>query len=105
MPVEPQDREAAAEYLPLADEECGECERGLMRSGEMDDHWLVQAFAAHREAAEQRGCEAERAEIVAWLRKAEQDYDDGDSDQRYALSALLHCADAIEFGQHREGGE
>lgn len=42
------DRDAAAEYLPLADEECGECERGLMRSGEMDNHWLPRAFARHR---------------------------------------------------------
>ena len=46
------DREAAAEFLPMADEACGECERGLMRFGEMDDHWLVQAFARHRHQAE-----------------------------------------------------
>ncbi len=63
------DREAAAEYLPLADEECGEIERGLMRAGEMDTHWLVQAFARHRALGRSEGAkamqDAERLDFLA----------------------------------------
>jgi len=53
MKITDADRQVAAEHLPFADEECGECECGLMRAGEMDDHWLVQSFARHREASGQ----------------------------------------------------
>lgn len=53
---------------------------------------LRQAFAAHREAAEQRGAEAERARICAWLRERwRTDMDEIE---------LMDIADAIERGDH-----
>lgn len=62
----------------------------------------ARAFAAHREAAEQRGREAERAEIVTWLRA---DFAFRVSQGRDYYLGLDDIADAIEERQHREGGE
>ncbi|HKR17673.1 hypothetical protein [Rhizorhapis sp.] len=58
-PISQAARDFAAEYLPTADEDCGECERGLMCDGGMDHHWLVQAIG--RAMADQRERDAEIA--------------------------------------------
>lgn len=73
---------------------------------------LAEAFAAHREAAEQRGREQERAAVVAWLRadnslcdcfaRSEDECVCGAWDN-YKTRPLLQIAADIESGQHREG--
>jgi len=86
MKVEQTDRDAAHNYL-------------LHREGFAP---LAEAFAAHRIAAEQRGREAERAEVVAWIRSADC-VPDADNGSDAAVQALrdLYIADAIEAGQHK----
>ena len=74
MPVSEQDREAAEPFMGDA-----------VHYGHLDDHKLIQAFAAHR----QRGAEERQAAIVAWLRYQ----------TRVTGPAL---ADAIEAGAHME---
>lgn len=79
MMVEQTDRDAA---FALSVQICG-CADARQRDGD------VKQLLAYAKAAEQRGREAERAEIVAWLR--DQD-GHGYDDMR---------ADAIEARQHK----
>jgi len=84
------DRERAADYVEKYQyavwPDIGREQAALIRSGKQDQHALVQAFAAHRIATEQR--------VVEWLR------DDGD-DPSADARALHGIADAIERGEHR----
>ncbi len=56
-------------------------------SGVMDDHSMVQAFARHRLA--------ERAKIVAWLTREEEDYPAGNYS---GFAAMIR--EEIEAGEH-----
>lgn len=74
------DRDAAAAYWKVSRIGNAETQRRYL-SGEADASFIVQAFAAHREAIE--------AEIAAWLRRARTDWKWNDA------------ADAIERGEYR----
>lgn len=72
MPVEQCDRDVAnAIAVSLMGDFAKRQYSPSILSGAHDNFAHVQIVAAHREAAEQRGREAERAEIVAWLEAQE----------------------------------
>jgi hypothetical protein len=86
MKVEQTDRDAA---FNLAVQICG-CANDEQRKSD------VAALLAYAEAAEQRGREAERAEVVAWLN------DQYVAKQDRKWMGPLNIADAIEARQHKE---
>ena len=85
MSVEQQDRDATAEYLGSGGWGNG---AEYVLANLQDSHPLVQAFAAHREAAEQSA----KAEIVAWLRVRA---------LPHTCTADRDIADAIERGEFK----
>lgn len=62
------DREAAVAWMKLDGHAWSDIYMQVTLEGRGDDGQLVQAFAAHREAAELRAARLVEEQIVAWLR-------------------------------------
>ncbi len=93
------DREAAASYWKVSRIGNSETQRRYL-SGEADNSFIVQAFAAHRIAAERETVER----IVEWMRESaawHEKHDDGLSGFGHISLGQTEAADAIEEGDWR----
>ena len=116
MPVEQQDRDAAADYMRGSIAmQCRAPFRLAIREGKMDGHALVEAFAAHRVAAieadrrgrtfspdevmlaEQRGYDRAIEQVVAWL-------EEFGNHPPAPNCERCNAAAAISAGEHRKDG-
>lgn len=89
------DRMAAWPILHWAFDEPDE---GRCMEGDFDDHFIVQAFARHREAATQ----SEREAIVAWMREQALQTPSWDHE---ISETLVAAANAIEAEEYRSKGD
>jgi len=95
--IEQTDRDAAADMFKRRDELHF---ASIVFHGHGDEWLEVQALAAHRLTAEQRGYDRAIAEVCAWLRA---DYETRVSSNRDYYLGLDDIANSIEYRHHQKG--